>query len=176
MKLTPVLFIDLDGTLRRPTKGEFVEAFDDQELIPGAKEMLEAYRRRGFKICVVTNQGGVAHGFKTPVSFQKEFLYFVNLLKPVKVDYMKACFHHPDGTVQPYCTRSIFRKPATGMIAMLEVELYNDGFVVDYPNSLMVGDRPEDEGLAKNAGVHFLSAEEWLKPHPITLKIRKWCT
>lgn len=50
---------------------------------------------------------------------------------------------------------SPFRKPGGGMLELL-MKLY-----VDVTEVLYVGDRPEDEGAAKSAGVKFIWAHDW---------------
>ncbi|NCT44977.1 MAG: HAD hydrolase-like protein [Microcystis aeruginosa G11-09] len=51
-----------------------------------------------------------------------------------------------------------FRKPNYGMISASLKNFKN------LSKALMVGDRSEDEEAAKNAGIHFLSADIWRFP------------
>lgn len=61
--LTKVLFLDLDGTVRRPKSGSlFIKDPLDQELIPGAKEAIATHQ---CLIVGITNQGEVEAGYKS---------------------------------------------------------------------------------------------------------------
>jgi D-glycero-D-manno-heptose 1,7-bisphosphate phosphatase len=54
------------------------------------------------------------------------------------------------------------RKPRPGMIIEGALELaIRTGEIYPPHLALMVGDRPEDEQCAENAGVSFLAADEW---------------
>ncbi len=43
-----ILLLDLDGTIRRPTSGKFIEAPNDQEPIEGAIKTIEIYHQEGW--------------------------------------------------------------------------------------------------------------------------------
>ncbi len=59
-----VLFLDLDGTVRRSKSGAtFINDPYDQEMIPGVEDAIARYH--DYKIIGVTNQGGVKAGFKS---------------------------------------------------------------------------------------------------------------
>jgi histidinol phosphatase-like enzyme len=49
------------------------------------------------------------------------------------------------------------------MLAVMEQECRIRDIVIDWDNSLMVGDRHEDENLAKNAKIAFMHIDEFLK-------------
>jgi len=59
------LLLDLDGTIRRPTSGKFIEYPNDQEPIEGAIKAMEIYHQEGWTMIGITNQGGVAAGYKS---------------------------------------------------------------------------------------------------------------
>jgi D-glycero-D-manno-heptose 1,7-bisphosphate phosphatase len=60
-----LLLLDLDGTIRRSTIGEFINDPSDQEPIEGAIESLEFAQKQGWAMIGITNQAGVAAGYKT---------------------------------------------------------------------------------------------------------------
>jgi D-glycero-D-manno-heptose 1,7-bisphosphate phosphatase len=167
MFLAPVLFLDLDGTVRRSKSGKtFIEGPDDIELIPGMERIIHRYREQGYLVIGISNQGGVAHGFKTHGDVSIEIAATVSLFANNPFYTIKCCMHEQTGKVEPYCHRSLLRKPDIGMLVLVEHDVYNDGFVIDYDNSLFVGDRPEDEECAKRAGITFRSADSFLnEPH-----------
>lgn len=110
----------------------------------------------------ITNQGGVAHGHKTTDGVMDEIEATIKLFSQNPFSIIKACCHMADGTVAPYNHRSLLRKPDIGMLAIAESELFQQGIIVDYDKSLFVGDRPEDEECAKNAGIDFEHIDSFL--------------
>ena len=170
-RVAPALVLDLDGTVRRHRDDEagFINRAEDVALYADVEETLWRYRDEGHLILGVTNQGGVAFGFKTPESFWEELEAMEHLWERGDPFHsIKACFHHPGGTVAPYVTRSLLRKPQHGMLALMEYELYSQGYVVDWDRSLFVGDRPEDEACAAGAGIPFRWAWDFFsRPRPV---------
>ena len=176
MALRPVLYLDFDGTIRIPKDEEhkFIESPEDIVLIEGVEDQIWRYKKKGFLIVGITNQGGVACGFKTREQIGQEVGATLALFKgrgqiPHPFDHIETCFHHPGGNVWPYGVRSLSRKPGYGMLVQAEGKLYAQGYVVDYNNSLFVGDMEADRLCAQSADVRFMWAEDFLKPHTIEL-------
>ena len=165
-KMTKILFLDLDGTVRRAKSGaKFIRNPYDQELIPGVKEAIA--RHHNWLIIGVTNQGGVKAGFKTFDSCLQEQKNTLSLIPAM----VKIFFCTDDGEGfyrlskygraydEPLFSDrhgdfGNFRKPNPGMVN------FGKAF---YPNTeyMMVGDRPEDQNCAKNANIPFMWAEDW---------------
>ena len=164
-RLAPALILDLDGTVRRHKDDPegFINPADDVALFPDVEEKAWAYRDAGHLVLGVSNQGGVAFGHKTPESFWAELEAMSSLWERGDPFHLiKASFHHPGGNVVPYCSaRSLLRKPSHGMLALMELELFQEGYVVDWDRSLFVGDRPEDQKCAEGAGIRFEWAAEF---------------
>lgn len=65
--------------------------------------------------------------------------------------------------MSPHDRVSLLRKPGYGMLAVAEYDAALGAVIdhkisrvaIDWPQSLMVGDRPEDEACARAAGVPF---------------------
>jgi D-glycero-D-manno-heptose 1,7-bisphosphate phosphatase len=166
-RVMPALCLDLDGTVRRTKSGEpFIRNKEDIELMPGMENLIWKYRQMGYLIIAISNQGGVAHGFKLPMEIENEMDYTKRLFKANPFHSMQWCYHDERGTVEPYCHRSLWRKPNIGMLANAESEAYSAGIIIDWGKSLFVGDRPEDEECAKNAGIKFEHIDSFLnRPH-----------
>lgn len=64
-RLQPALCLDFDGTIRFSKRAEFINSPADICLFPGVEPVLWEYRGKGYLILGITNQGGVAFGFKT---------------------------------------------------------------------------------------------------------------
>lgn len=171
-KVMKALCLDFDGTIRKSKSGHiFIQGPDDIQLMPGIEKIIWLYRKMGFVILGISNQGGVAHGFKHPSQIDQEMNVTLSLFKENPFHIVKFCFHDAKGKVEPYCHRSLLRKPDIGMLAVMEHEAFGFGIVVDWDNSLFVGDRPEDEQCAKNAGVQFEHIDSFLnRPHEFSIK------
>ncbi len=154
----PALCLDLDGTIRYSKRGEFINKPEDIVLFSGIEDRIWRYRSDGYLIFGISNQGGVAFGFKSPLDVERELDVMIALFERNPFHIVKVSYHHEGGTVEPYNVRSLLRKPGTGMLALCEVEAFEQGFVVDWDKSLFVGDRDEDEECARRAGITFLEA------------------
>ena len=156
----PALVVDLDGTVRfcKDDPEGFINEAEDVALYDGVEGVLWKHRDNGSLILGASNQGGVAFGFKTPQDFMAELDAMDELWErgnPFHI--IKACYHHAEGDVVPYNARSLLRKPAYGMLALMELEAFREGYIIDWDESLFVGDRQEDRTCAEAAGIDF----EW---------------
>jgi D-glycero-D-manno-heptose 1,7-bisphosphate phosphatase len=166
--LKPALCLDLDGTVRYSRAGEFINQPEDIALYPGIEAKLWHYRDQGFLIFGISNQGGVAFGHKTPEGCEAEIAHTAALFKRNPFHIIKVCYNHPLGTHPPYNHRSLLRKPDIGMLALCELDAFEQGgVVVDWTESLMVGDRPEDQECAARAGIAFAWAHEFFGRSPL---------
>jgi D-glycero-D-manno-heptose 1,7-bisphosphate phosphatase len=165
--LRPALCLDLDGTVRYSKSGEFINEIDDIALYDGVEEVLWRKRDDKYLILGVTNQGGVAYGHKTPTDVERELARTAELFNRNPFHVIEACYHHKKGQIEPYNTRSLLRKPDIGMLVLCEVECFKEGYMIDWAGSLFVGDRPEDQECARNAGIAFRWAWDFFgRPKP----------
>ncbi|TGJ99827.1 hypothetical protein EHO57_13775 [Leptospira langatensis] len=163
LEVRPALCLDFDGTVRRSKRGlDFHEGTADIELVPGIEEKIWQFRNARHLILGISNQAGVAWGFKSPNQVSAEMDYTLSLFSKNPFHLVKYCFHDAKGSLFPYNYRSLLRKPDIGMLALMEVESFQEGFIIDWDRSLFVGDRPEDEACAKNAGIAFQHISEFL--------------
>ncbi len=165
------LIMDADQTIRR-NKNEptgFINEPDDVELMPGIEALMWKYRRLGYLVAVVSNQGGVAAGHIRPQDAEAIMDRTVQLFEKNPIQIFKMCYSMPPplGTVKPYNLRSLCRKPDIGMLVLVEVEAWHSGYVIDWDNSLFVGDREEDETCANRAGMRYKHIDAFLaEPTP----------
>jgi D-glycero-D-manno-heptose 1,7-bisphosphate phosphatase len=160
-QLKPALCLDLDGTVRYSKSGKFINKPQDIALFDGVEEKIWEYRKAGYLIFGITNQGSVAYGLKTPADYEAEIETMLGLFKLNPFHIIKCCFHHENGKTEPYNHRSLLRKPGTGMLVLCEIDAWEAGFIVDWDNSLFVGDRLEDKQCALNADVEFQWAHKF---------------
>ncbi len=165
-KVKPALCLDLDGTIRYSKKGDFINTPDDIALFDDVEEKVWSYRNAGYLIFGVSNQGGVAYGHKLPADVDAEIARTVGLFKRSPFHIIKSCLHHPQGICEPFNHRSLLRKPYLGMLAVCEMEAWEAGYIVDWDNSVFVGDREEDRQCARNADITFYWANDFFQRNP----------
>jgi D-sedoheptulose 7-phosphate isomerase/D-glycero-D-manno-heptose 1,7-bisphosphate phosphatase len=97
----------------------------------------------------VTNQSGVARGFYGIEDVAQVHHLIAERLAQhgAHIDLFLYCPYHPDGVVEAFARASDDRKPAPGM-AKAAAQALN----LDLSASWVVGDRPEDVGLARAVG------------------------
>lgn len=161
-KAVPVLYLDIDGTVRKGKEelGRFVNHSGDVEVFPEAVEMMRRWKAGGGRIIGVSNQGGVALGI---VSVDKVAAAMMETHRQAGklFDKIAWCSHHPDAP-DPEMARCWCRKPSPGLVieAALDVAAKHGEYYPPYMG-LMVGDRPEDQECARLAGLDFQWAAEW---------------
>lgn len=149
-----LIIFDVNGTLVTTQSGqEFPENAADWRLLPGRLEILAALRWSGVKIALASNQGGVAFGYYPPEDMRRELR---KIGEAAGADMVNWCFRHPQGKVEPWIGDCHDRKPSHGML-----EKAITHFQTPRDKVLMVGDRPEDEQAAANAGVAFAWAKTY---------------
>ncbi|MBC7331413.1 MAG: HAD family hydrolase [Synergistetes bacterium] len=131
-------FIDRDGTvldnmgyLNHPAR---------VRLLPGVACGIRLLREAGWKIVVITNQGGIERGYYT-----HDVLHIINLrmleLLWAEGALIDALYY------SPFVSESPCKKPNTGMIERAVRELG-----IDLRSSFVVGDQLIDLELARRAG------------------------
>lgn len=134
----PAVFVDRDGTIIEDV--EYLSDIGDLRPIPGASESLKRLRQAGFLVILVTNQSGVARGYFDEAFVRKTHQVLEEILD-FRFDSIYFCPHGPN-------QGCICRKPATGMI-----DLAFRDFPIQRERSIVIGDKPADIELARNAGM-----------------------
>ena len=141
------VFLDKDGTLVEnvpynidPTR---------VKLATWAAEGLQVLHQAGYKLVVVSNQAGVAHGY-----FPEGALQIVEESLREELDQFGLplhgfyyCPHHPEGKVNGYAIQCECRKPRPGLLLRAARELQ-----IDLARSWMVGDILDDVEAGRRAG------------------------
>ena len=152
----PAVFLDRDGTLN--VEVDYLSDPDALVLLPGAAAALARLQSDGFKLCVVTNQSGIARG-----RFDEETLHRIHerlsaLLAAdgVALDSIGYCPHLPPAEAGPgdragYVRPCRCRKPAPGLLADAAAR-----FGVDLARSFVVGDALRDLDAGAALGVRGL--------------------
>jgi imidazoleglycerol-phosphate dehydratase/histidinol-phosphatase len=143
MSLTPILFVDRDGTLIEEPADFQIDRFDKLRFVPDVIPAMLRLRDAGYQFVMVTNQDGLGtdafpmqdfdgpHGLMMQV-FESQGIVFRDVL----IDTSLPADNAPT------------RKPG---IALAMPLLRDRG--IDWARSAMVGDRDTDNAFAKNLGI-----------------------
>lgn len=140
-----------DGDLGDPTK---------VQLIQGAAAAIASLCGLGYRIIVVTNQGGVARGKYTEEDVAKVHDRIAQLVDEkangATIDAFYYCPFHPEGTVEKYKREHEDRKPQPGMLIKAA-----EDFNLDLAQSWMIGDQMRDveAGLAAGCRTILLKSD-----------------
>jgi len=160
-EVKPALCLDFDGTIRYSKHGQFINQLEDIALFPDVEAVLWDYRARGYLVVGITNQGGVAYGHKSVERVRDEIDLTMLLFKRNPFHCVKYSVLSPHGSQEPFNRQTLLRKPSFGMLAACEAEMFEKGIIIDWQESIFVGDRPEDEECARNAGIQFAWADDF---------------
>lgn len=158
----PVLYLDLDGTVRwgLDQLGRFVNTADDVRVFNGVRGRLDQYKRLGWRIVGISNQGGIALGHLSMEMCARAMLETQSQCGNA-FDKIMWCSHHPDAE-DPEMAVCWCRKPKPGLIIESALELAEKYGEIYPPHmGLFVGDMDVDWQVANNAGLRFMYADEW---------------
>jgi histidinol-phosphate phosphatase family protein len=141
------ILLDRDGTII--VDHGYVGSVDRVEFIEGSPEAIARFNRASIPVAVVTNQAGVARGLYGIEDVGRVHQHIAERLAEhgAHIDLFVYCPYHPEGVVEAFPRTSEDRKPRPGMAKAAAAALN-----LDLTASWIVGDRPEDIGLAKTVG------------------------
>ncbi|GEM_PF-440194 len=142
------IFLDRDNTIIQ-NDGDLGNP-EDVRLIRGAAHAIGSLRQLGYRIIVVSNQGGVARGRyaeRDVDAVHERIAQKVHDSAGAIIDRFYYCPFHPDGTVEEYTKEHPWRKPQPGML--LEAARSLD---LELSECWMVGDHERDIEAGTTAG------------------------
>ena len=147
----PGILLDRDGTII--VDHGYVGSVDRVEFIEGAPEAIAKFNQANIPVAVVTNQAGVARGLYGIEDVARVHEHIAAYLAEygAHIDLFLYCPYHPAGVVEAFSRASEDRKPRPGMAKAAETALN-----LDLSTSWVVGDRPEDIGLAEAIGASVI--------------------
>jgi D-glycero-D-manno-heptose 1,7-bisphosphate phosphatase len=150
-KSKPAVFLDRDGTIIEEVG--YIDTPDKIQPIAGADLAVKSFMDAGFKIIVVSNQSGVAHGY-----FDEDTVRLINnrlgesfASSGAIIDAFYFCPHHPDFGNEEYKKDCECRKPKPGMILRAVAE-----HKVDLSKSIMIGDKFTDVKTGKDLNLYSI--------------------
>ena len=149
----PAVFLDRDNTLIH-NDGDLGDP-EGVRLIQGVAPAIASVRGLGYRVFVITNQGGVARGKYTEedVRLTNERLaeMIAQAANGAEIDAFYYCPYHPEAVVAEYRGEHESRKPRPGMILQAAEE-----HGVDLARSWTIGDQMRDVQAGAAAGTRTI--------------------
>jgi D-glycero-D-manno-heptose 1,7-bisphosphate phosphatase len=146
--LRPAVFLDRDGVL---THDDGFILHDEQiRVMNGVAPALQALKRAGMMLVVVTNQAAVARGLMNELDLVRINETIADRIEQTggpRPDAFYYCPHHPEADLAEYRVHCTCRKPRPGMLRRAAEE-----HGIDLRASFLVGDRMSDIAAGAAAG------------------------
>jgi D-glycero-D-manno-heptose 1,7-bisphosphate phosphatase len=137
-----VVGLDRDGVINEDL-GTYCFRPDDFKPIAGSLEAMAELRSKGYKIAIITDQGGIAKGLFTQEDVDKVHDRMMQMLIDAGCITINALYYSASSQKD-----DIYAKPNTGMFKRCEKE-HPD---IKFKEGFYVGDRIKDLKAAVNAG------------------------
>ena len=137
-----VIGIDRDGVINFDT-GDYVYKVEQFQPSTGSLEAIAELRRRGHKIAIITNQGGIEQGIYTIEDVETVHKHMLDLLGKAGCPSIDAIYYSASGRKE-----DPFAKPNTGMFKRCEAEHKT----IKFNRGYYVGDKMSDLKAADSIG------------------------
>jgi len=137
------VFLDRDGVINHDP-GDYTMHVSDFQILPTVMDTLKYWNDRGYKLILITNQGGIAKGLYSHNEVDEIHAFFLGECEKAGVTIHDIFYspHHDDYSA------SMTRKPGS---LMLERAIHRHN--VDPSQSYMIGDKQRDLDAGDKVGV-----------------------
>ncbi len=158
------IFLDRDGVLVDNSEHYYIWKTDQLSLVDGAVENLKMLFQKGFKLFIISNQGGISRGQYTKNDILKlhDELLQAFSLNDIEIADIVFCPHHPD------IEKCLCRKPDSLMLEKLIAK-----YKIDKTSSFFIGDSRSDMEAATKAGIKGIQIIPNKNMYPFILSLVK---
>lgn len=168
-----IIGLDRDGVINFD-RGHYLTKIEEWEPIPGSLEAIRIMRLKGYKVVILTNQGGIVKGLQTHEQVEAIHQHMMEVFGNNGIFSIDGMFYSETSMKDDY-----YAKPNLGMFHRAEKELFG-GKQRFKQGGFYVGDKMSDLKAAYKIGAtpvlvrtgHGLETEEALKKFSAE-KIRK---
>lgn len=139
MTTNGIIVLDRDGVINEDSD-HYVKSSDEWHPITGSIDAIARLSRAGYKVCVATNQSGLARGLFDEIALARMHEKMRLLVEQAGGSVYTICYcpHMPDAGCN--C-----RKPATGLLAEIERQCQHS-----LQGAVMIGDSLKDLQAARS--------------------------
>ncbi|MEA3448669.1 MAG: HAD family hydrolase [Bacteroidota bacterium] len=155
------VFLDRDGVVNREI-GDYVRRLEDFRLNNGVLKSIKLLKSEGYKVIIVSNQGGISKGLytKDQIDCMHDLLIEQVRRFGADIDEIYVCPHHSS------IEKCLCRKPS-GL--MLEKAIAR--FDIDKSRAVFIGDAERDVEAANRAGVRGIKIDRNSNIFPVVKQI-----
>lgn len=137
-----VIGLDRDGVINRDL-GTYCYRVEDFDPVPGSINAIAELRRKGYKIVIITDQGGIEKGIYSQEDVDTVHDHMLKLLGQAGCSSIDAIYYSASSRKDDF-----YAKPNTGMFKRCESE-HRD---IKFKEGYYVGDKIKDLKAAMNMG------------------------
>ena len=141
--MTPVLFVDRDGTLIEEPADFQIDRYEKLRFVAGVIPAMLKLRDAGYQFVMVSNQDGLGSDAFPQADFDGPHRLMLQVLESQGIAFRDILI---DGSLP--AENAPTRKPGIGLVLP-----YLQDRSIDWKRSAMVGDRETDDAFAKNLGI-----------------------
>ena len=141
--LTPILFVDRDGTLIEEPADFQIDAYEKLRFVADVIPAMLRLRDAGYQFVMVTNQDGLGTESYPQAHFDGPHALMMQVLESQGIRFREVCIDRSFPA-----DNAPTRKPGIGLVLD-----YVKDRSIDWTRSAMVGDRETDNAFARNLGI-----------------------